>query len=284
MSTEGEAAIHPKMKSRYTQVKRETGQRRLRVLTTLVILLVLIGISVLILLSPITDIDQISLHGVPVNLEQAVKRASKIHKGEPLVLVRANKVAANVEKVPDIASARVQVHWPHDVDIYVTLRHPSVVVKVDDKYIPIDSDGEVLNSTSAKPDKVVELTGVGKLPSAGKKVSGEVLAAAQLVAGLNPTTIGRISSYTVDPEHSVLTIRQIGKNSGNVTFILGGPSDPDAKAVAIDTVLSGVKLTNGMIIDVSSPRSPLISNGTTTTMVTANAAGSTSPTTPTTRN
>jgi cell division septal protein FtsQ len=260
--------VHPRIGRRNVEVKREAGQRRLRFLSTSLALLAIIIVTVLIFISPLLNIDRLIILGAPASMKEQIIHAGDIHKGEPLIEVRTRKVERGVETLPNIQSADVQVHWPHEVKIRVKLRTAAAVFKSGKNFMEISEDGVVMLISKNPPAGLVQVSGKIAATKLGKVLPKDEFELIRFITGLTPANQALISNIEIHSDHTATATLKAG-SKGQVAIVeLGEPTQMDAKAVALETILQNVKLRDGLIIDVRNAQTPVVSNSTTTTSTT----------------
>ena len=94
----------------------------------------------------------ITVSGTHLVTSEQVKAAAGVPAGTPLIRVDTAQVAARVEAIRQVASARVSKHWPDGLSITVTERVPVVAVRMaGGGYDLVDHDGVIVTYKRAKP-------------------------------------------------------------------------------------------------------------------------------------
>ena len=150
--------IDPRIRERRIEVKREAGRKRLRVLLAAIVAFVAVGTAYLIVVSPLLDVDHVRVTGVQ-HLDAAdVAGVAGVRLGAPLLRVDTGAVAARVERMPWVASAKVSRALPGTLRITVTERVPVAWVRRDDAHVVLlASDGTAIADAAAPPAGLVEV-------------------------------------------------------------------------------------------------------------------------------
>jgi len=94
----------------------------------------------------------VTVSGTHLVTPAQVITAADVPAGTPLIRVDTTQVAARVEAITQVASARVSKDWPDGLSITVTERVPVVAVReTGGGYYLVDHDGVIVRSASAKP-------------------------------------------------------------------------------------------------------------------------------------
>jgi cell division protein FtsQ len=94
----------------------------------------------------------IAVSGTRLVTPAQVRAAAEVPAGTPLIRVDTAQVAARVEGIKQVASARVSKDWPDGLSITVTERVPVVAVRMAaGGYDLVDHDGVIVTYQRAKP-------------------------------------------------------------------------------------------------------------------------------------
>ena len=113
--------------------------------------------------SPLLVVKKISVTGVSGPLADQVRALVTVPKGTPLVVVDANTISNNIEKIPQVRTASLRRGWPNTLVVDVHERIAAawatgVTAGVDAPVVVVDDQGVVISRLTAKPAKLVELT------------------------------------------------------------------------------------------------------------------------------
>ncbi len=261
-SARPEPAIDPRIRQRRAAVKRSGDRRRLAVVVTVVAVVVLAVAAVAVLHSPMLSVRRVQVEGPHGGTPTvAIVRAARLGGHPPLVDVDTAAVAARVESLPFVRTARVTRSWPSTVLIAVTARVPSLVMAVPGGgWAELDRSGRVLARVPSRPPGLALLTveragGTLAPPAVGASVATAARAGVEVAATLPPafsaqvTAVTELAAGTVD-----LTL------SSGLTVVLGTAADLHAKYVDVASIIAGAPLHGAKTIDVSVPQSPTVSD------------------------
>ncbi len=123
-----------------------------------------------------------------VSTEQVIA-AADVPSGTPLIRVDPQQVAARVEAIRQVASARVTKDWPDGLSITVRERVPVVAVAMSGGgYDKVDPDGVIVAYSASKPAGLPLL--VTSVPGSQLRGDPGIAAVAQVLAGL-PSWLSR---------------------------------------------------------------------------------------------
>ncbi len=226
----GTDPIDPRIRERRIAVTRAQGRRRLRVMLTAVAIASVIGIAWLIVMSPFLAVDDVTIQGTLHESLDSVRTAAGVRDGAALVFVDTGAVAGRIEKLPWIASAKVDREFPNGLRITVVERVPAAWVR---RPAPagsprgaagpaalVDATGRVLGDELTPPVGLPEIKGTQRLGLPGTRISPArpALALALLPPALRP----QVASLT--------------RRNGEPVLILAAPpggADPAAKEVRL---------------------------------------------------
>lgn len=152
MSERPRGSIDPRLRERRASVRRQEGRRRLRVLLIVVLVGVVGVVAYGVARSPLLAVEEIAVVGVEQADADAIRVASGVTDGEPILFVDLGSVRRGVEQVPWVASARVTRELAHTIRIEVTER-TSVAWFAGSAGSAglVDASGRVLDAVEAPP-------------------------------------------------------------------------------------------------------------------------------------
>lgn len=228
--TRPEARTHPRVAARRDAVQQDRGRRRRRWAIAVLAVVSLLVAVLAIVRSPLFDVDRVIVVGAARTGSAAVRDATDVDLGTPMISVDVDAVARDVERLPWIGEASVTRDWPGTVRIEVTERR--AVARADDMLV--DGEGRVLGSATAGDDL--------PLVQEGDKEAVAVLAAM-------PASLRRqVARSTGDADHDV-DLRLYD----NVTVHLGDQTDLRAKFDAVEALLAQADRSTVATIDVTVP-------------------------------
>jgi len=224
------------------------------------------------LFSPWVDLDHLEVRGLAGRPADAVREASGVDAGTAMFAVRPSEVRRRVEAIPWVAHADVDTHWPDTVTVTVTphrpvavLESPEAVLESPEAVLESPEAGRVLTTAGAvlDPDELgplgpfaVDLPRVsidsGYIDSNGLDAGAAV--ARSVLTQLRPITANAVDLIHLGPSGTVTLGVRVPGGDSRAELVLGGTEDLPAKAVALDSVLSGtVELGCLERVDVSVP-------------------------------
>ena len=204
--------------------------------------------------SPLLDVDHISVAGAAHVTASAVREASGVEHGTPLVAVDVDATERAIARLPWVNSADVRRKWPGTMIVEITERVAvAVVPAADGGWAILDAAGRVLEVTTAEEGAALELPVLeGARPGAAGAVVDDQVGSLRVLARL--------------PKEVAVTVRGVGADGAEVVMRLegggevrfGDASNIDEKVLALATVLDKVDLASLARLDVSIPGSPVL--------------------------
>jgi len=222
---------------------RPRGPRRQQIYAALVVA-VLVVAGLLVWFTPLMAVRQVQVQGLSSVSQGQVLTALDVPTGTPLLRVDLTAAAARVARLPRVARATVDRHYPSELTVSVTERVPMVFVNKPDGNHLLDATG--VDFATAPPTP-----GVPRLVLADPSPNNPLTKAALAVVGALPDAV-RTQVDQVAPA-SVLDVRLILARGRTVLW--GAPDDLAHKGAVLAALLS----QPGKTYDVSSPDLPTIS-------------------------
>lgn len=224
-------------------------RRRRRTRWALLVLTVVAGLAVILVESPLLEVDAVQVTGVAPDRVAAVRAASGIAVGDRILTVWPGRVAARVQALPWVADAKVVRELPGAVRIEVVPRVPVGWAQAGSRVILVDGESRVIDRLDAAPPGVPELVGVRDVAPVGGAISPRSLAAA--AGALGAELRQRIATVALDD----------GGLTAQVTYgprlRFGTPGRTAAKARVASAVLASLGSRVVTYIDVSVPSAPV---------------------------
>ena len=160
----------PRTSADWAAVKRrqERRQRRGAILwRRLVFLLMLVAVGLAarvvfrIVRGPKVRIKAISVVGTRQLRAQAVIKQCGVRLGDSLYWINAGQMERRLERLPNVASARVERHFPHRLMIRVTERQPELFTVRGHEVFYIDRARVVFRLARSKTDNLTRVAGLG---------------------------------------------------------------------------------------------------------------------------
>lgn len=242
--------VDPRFRARRIAVRRDAGRRRLKRLLVLVALAAVALTSVVVLRSPVLDVDEIAVTGTAHVDAASVASATGIGTGEPLLLADLGAAASAVEALPWVAEARVTRELPGTVRVEVREREAAAVVTHGERTVLVDGEGRVLDQATAAHSDHVRVLAPATPPDPGGVVDRDLATAIELAGRLRSNPVGAVA--VVHPSPLRLELAEGG------TVELGDAVDLDAKVEAFRTVYARVDRTCLAGIDLTVPTHPVV--------------------------
>ncbi|MBV9951720.1 MAG: FtsQ-type POTRA domain-containing protein [Acidimicrobiia bacterium] len=242
--------LHPRMRARRIEVRRDEGRRRRLRLAIVAAVLAVVALAVVVIRSPILDVDRVQVAGTVRTTPAEVRKAAGIRPGAAMVDLDTGSIAKRVEARPWVARVTVQRRWPSTVEVRVTEREPVAQARAGTRWAVLDRTGRVVTVGRTPQPDLVEVTGVDPGPpgsSVGRREALDVAAALGARLGAEAGRIRR-GSDGLD-----LVLRN------GVVVHLGSVDQLDDKLVALDAILTkAVPDPPIATIDVRVPSSPVL--------------------------
>jgi cell division protein FtsQ len=228
--------------------RRERADRRRRPLLRVAIAVLLVAsVAWVLWASPLLAVRTIQVDGVAGLPAAVVRQSAGIESGTPLLRVDVAAARARVERLPQVASATVNLGWPDRVVITVTERVAVAVVGPPGQRSLVDATGVLFDTISGSPP------------------SGVVPIEVDHAGPRDPATAAVLSAVTALPHALRTTVaRAAATGAGEVTLTLAdgttvrwGTSERSAaKGAALAGLLQQIdagQLDRATTIDVSTP-------------------------------
>lgn len=251
------ARIDPRIRERRNAVARDRGRRRLRVLLAAAAVVSVLVVIDLGLHSSLLSVSRIEVQGAGQEPVAAVTQAARLAEHQPLFGLDAAAVAARVEALPWIATARVERHWPHSIAVVVTERVPvAQLAEPAGRWALVDGSGRILAVTGARRPGLVQLSVRDPAGAPGTRLRPADTPALAVAAALPALPAPRLAQVTavVPQGGGAVTLSLVG----GVAVVLGPPTELAAKLAALTTVLSQVDMSGVRTIDLRVPGQPAL--------------------------
>jgi hypothetical protein len=270
----GGVPIDPRMRQRRVEVQRAIGRRRLHAVVALAVSASVATAGVALLHSPLLGVRRVEVAGVGPGAAASVRRAADLRGGEPLVDVSTRAVAARVELLPWVASARVGRSWPSVVRVAVTVR--SAVAQVPSgpgRLAPVallDVTGRVVALAHHPRAGLPVLSGLGSVPPVGEWIGGPRAGTGRTAsAGAARSVLGLAAGL----ERAGLDVRSVrrsgsgalsatvGRRASGAAVDFGNAGRIGAKVAVLRALAAAGALTPGARVDLSVPDRPAVTPG-----------------------
>lgn len=242
--------VHPRMRLRRIEVRRDAGRRRLRRVAALLGVVVGVLAVATLLRSPLLDVDEVRATGGEQTSAGDVLAAAGIRPGESMIGLDAGAAERRIEALPWVAAASVTREWPGRVKVTIREREATAAVRITDtRWAQIDEHGRVLSVADAAPAGMPAVRGVEGRIAEGERLPSAATDALRVLD----------AASTAVPEGITEVDTSLDVTIGYGTTVRFGTTDElDAKAAALQTVLARVDLGCLAMIDLRAPGSPAL--------------------------
>ena len=115
-------------------------------------ILIIIGILICILMTPIFDVKQISVKGNEQISTPQIISLSQIKNGENIIKYKKNQIVKNIKENPYIKTVNIKKKYPNSIEISVTERNVRLMIQLLSSYAYTDSQGYILEISQEKKD------------------------------------------------------------------------------------------------------------------------------------
>lgn len=229
-------------------VRREEGRRRLRVVAWVGIPVLVVGLALGLLASPIFGVRNVSVDGARYTAEATLARADDMVRGKSIFSLDLGAVEELLKSDPWVRDAQVKRRFPSTVSFDISERKPVAwYLGSDNQARVIDIDGRVITVLNGQPTGYTQITGIGPDLPAGGQADDVYTAAAQVSASLPPEVAPLMLNMGVATGTDlIMTLR-----SGTVVTF-GRPTDLRSKMVSLVLVLRRTDPQSLKGIDLSS--------------------------------
>lgn len=242
--------VHPRMRLRRIEVKRDAGRRRLkRVATALGV--VVAGLAVVTLArSPLLDVDELRATGGEHTTASEVLAAAGIDRGDTMLTLDTGAAERRIEALPWVADATVGRRWPGVVEVEVRERTATAGVRITDtQWAEVDESGRVLALEDAAPEGMPAVKGVEGRIAEGEPLPSVAADALTVLEAATEAVPGAVVEVDVDLDVTL---------AYGTVVRFGSVDDLDDKIAALTTVLDRVELDCLATLDLRAPGSPAL--------------------------
>ena len=245
--------INPRIQERRIEIIRAKGKRRLRILLTVVLSVLLSLAAVLISKSSLLDVDEVVVVGADSELEELIVAIANIPKSKPILEVDTQSILERIKRIPNVKGAKVSRSFGGKVTISVTLRKPSVLLSNLGEWFLVDLDGRVLERVSELPPNLEYPIVEGNFDNlkVGEWVPEQALYAIELAANLPSVLLADISFVSTNEGIELMLF-------GEGKILFGDNEALESKILAASTILEQVDLAELIHIDVRTPDKPVL--------------------------
>ena len=245
--------INPRIQERRIEIIRAKGKRRLRILLTVLLSVLLSLAAVLISKSSLLDVDEVVVVGADSELEELIVAIANIPKSKPILEVDTQSIMERIKRIPNVKGAKVSRSFGGKVTISVTLRKPSVLLSNLGEWFLVDLDGRVLERVSELPPNLEYPIVEGNFDDlkVGEWVPEQALYAIELAANLPSVLLADISFVSTNEGIELMLF-------GEGKILFGDNEALESKILAASTILEQVDLAELIHIDVRTPDKPVL--------------------------
>lgn len=250
----GRVVVDPRFRARRIAVRKQAGRRRLKRLLALIAVAMAALTAVIVLKSPILDVDEIVIEGATRTDAALVTEAAGIANGEPLLLADLGRAETAVEALPWVAEASVRREIPGGIHVEIVERVPVATLAAGGVTLLVDATGTVVaEAASVGPifPPYVAVRSDDAAPVPGAKVSAELLTAVELASRLRENPPASVIAVDLSPSARLDLV-------GGGTAEFGDLVDIDAKVEAFRTMWARVDRTCLDTIDLRVPTHPVL--------------------------
>lgn len=150
--------IDPRIRARRIEVRRHAGRRRLRRFELIGAALGVVLLAILVLHSPLLDVDRVEVVGAAQSGRALVVQTSGVRPGARMVGVPLGTVAKRIRTLPWVARVTVRRSWPGTVRIAITERVPvAAVPATGGGFVLVDAAGWEAGVVLAVPPRIARL-------------------------------------------------------------------------------------------------------------------------------
>lgn len=253
MTTVGRSQIDPRIRQRRIAVQRASGRRRLRRLVVLTGVLVAVIAGVLLALSPVLDVDRVTVAGASATPASDIIAASGILDGDAMVRLDVDGATEALEVLPWVDRATIRRDYPSAVKIVIREREPVGILSSGDTEALVDGSGRVLGPVQPPYRELARVVIPTEIPAAGQTVDASTRATLDLVDAVAAGIEGHPVVITQDPagETSLIVDDSIAVRIGDADRIA-------TKVRSVATILDQVDLTCVATIDVRIADRPVL--------------------------
>lgn len=288
-ATVSEPRIDPRFARRWVEVQRANGRRRLRVLVWALGVFLVVALAAGSVYTPVWKVRHVRVKVTGGMSVAKVEQLAGLGRHRLMIDVDSVRLAARLDRVPNLGGATVARVWPGTVKIRVSVRTPvALIARGDSGFATVDPTGRILaylNSPIAGmpilqypaavpppgdwlPGSLGPATEPGAAPSAEidmNAASGSTQTPSPIEAALVAL---QALPASVKPEILEVTVNSSGAISvavlpadvaaGSITVRLGDGSRLSQKLEAMVTLLGQANLSNVTQIDLTVPDRPAV--------------------------
>ena len=138
--------------------KRKKHRKGLKIISALILILIIIGICIFAMVSPIFDIKSIQVEGNKKLTTQTIISLSELTKGENIFRISKKQIEKKIKSNSYVEAVNMKRNIPDTILLEIKERQIAYKIKVIDSYVYLDFQGYILEKSSENKD-VPLLTG-----------------------------------------------------------------------------------------------------------------------------
>jgi cell division protein FtsQ len=253
--TDGE--VDPRISARRTEVTRQQGRRRVRVVGALGVAALLAFGVWSVLHSSLFSARAVTIIGATHETTAQIEAAAGLSGHPALLSVNTAAAERGLDRLPWVRAALVSVHWPDGVRVVVAEQVAKLVMPAaGGRWAELSASGRVLALVAVRPPGLMELTGPRAPGAPGATLGGSDQLGLEVAATLPPSFRAQVTGVNVEPAATGAWVQLTMTTP--ILVNIGNASQLTAKYEDVTTMLANVTLHNGDIIDVSVPGAPTV--------------------------
>ena len=140
--------INPRIQERRIEIIRAKGKRRLRILLTVVLSVLLSLAAVLISKSSLLDVDEVVVVGADSELEELIVAIANIPKSKPILEVDTQSILERIKRIPNIKVGSNTEQYIDELSDYTNIKNKKIVAydpNLSDLIYCVDDDSKDTN-------------------------------------------------------------------------------------------------------------------------------------------
>ena len=258
-----EPVMHQRFRERRLALRAAGLRSRRRLMRSLFALAAVVTLGVCFSLSPLFAIQDVAVTGVDQGRAEAIRMASGILPGSPLLTADLGAARQQVEQLPFVAGADVRRVPPSTVEVVIRLREPQAVVRLTGASWVVDAEGTVLGG-GGSDDLVTVEAPAARLPGVGEQATDPVVTVPLRVhAELPPDLRALVERYETGAGGLRGYLRRLDSegNPAPIVVRFGTDAEVAAKGQALQLMLDRIAADPALAaseIDVRAPGNPVL--------------------------
>jgi cell division septal protein FtsQ len=252
-----EGKVDPRISARRSEVSRQQGRRRVRMVAAVAVAALLAFGAWSLLHSFLFSARAVTVVGAAHETTAQIEAAAGLSGHPPLLDVNAAAAERGLDNLPWVKASLVTVHWPDGVRVQVVEQVPTLVMPLaGGQWAELAANGRVLAVTAARPAGLMEVTGPTLPGKPGATLGGSDRLALGVAATLPPSFRAQVTAVKVVPAPSGAWVQLTMTTP--ILIDIGNTTQLTAKYEDVTTMLANVPLHDGDTIDVSVPGAPTV--------------------------